>query len=158
LLASLVGLAALLLAAYLLVTVGDRAPFGRAAAFSEQERDALTFGRQSALNVFSFDYRKINDQLAVINREAGGKFAEQFASSKAALIKVVTDEQRVSSARVVQVGLVDSSRNDVRMVVALNEFRVTKAVPKGTPYLQRMELSLHHDSHGWKLVDLRPVT
>ena len=152
----LITLGVVVLALLVGVGWGGKAWLDRRSA-ADNERAGVAVGRQEALNVFSFDYRTVESQLDVIKKAAGGRFAAEFTNSRAALIKVVKAEERVSNSRVVEVGVVTSSARSLQMIVALNEFRVTKANPKGVPILQRVFLELRKTGGHWKLVDLRPV-
>lgn len=152
----LIGLGVLVIVLLVGVVVGAAAWRDRRQA-ADSERTAVAVGRQAALNVFSFDYRTVDDQLQVIQRTAGGRFATEFTTSRDALIKVVKAEQRVSSSRVVEAAVITAKEGSVQMLVALNEFRVTKANPKGVPILQRVFLELRKTAGQWKLVELRPV-
>lgn len=152
----LIGLGVLVLALLGGVVWGGVAWMDRRQA-AESERAAVAVGRQAALNVFSFDYRKVEDQLKVIHKTAGGRFATEFTNSRDALVKVVKTEQRVSNSRVVEAAVVTAGPSSVQLLVALNEFRVTKSNPKGVPILQRVFLELRKSAGQWKLVELRPV-
>lgn len=152
----LIGLGVLVLALLVGVVWGGVAWMDRRQA-ADSERAAVAVGRQAALNVFSFDYRKVEDQLKVIQKTAGGRFATEFTNSRDALIKVVKTEQRVSNSRVVEAAVVTAGPSSVQLLVALNEFRVTKTNPKGVPILQRVLLELRKTAGQWKLVELRPV-
>jgi Mce-associated membrane protein len=86
-------------------------------------RQALAAASAAARAIFSYDYRTFDTSVTNGRTFATGAFAEEYAQTTAALKATAVSEKAVVLAEVSSTGVISASREEVELLLYLNQYR-----------------------------------
>jgi Mce-associated membrane protein len=118
---------------------------------------ALAAGRDAAVAFTSYDYQRLDDDLARVAAMSTGTFKQQFSDALAALTDAIKAAEGVSEGRIVYAGL-KSRRGDVAVVlVAANASITNNSSTETSTRRYRLQITLNRASGSWLISDIAPV-
>lgn len=124
---------------------------------SSLRQQALSAGRQIAVDFAAYDYRHLDADLKRVSSESTGTFKKQFISSFTGLQDVFAKAQAVATAEVASAGVVDAGPRRATVVVAIDRTITNTSVPKGQKDSLAVQLTLVHTDGRWLASDLKPL-
>ncbi|MFC4945936.1 hypothetical protein [Pseudonocardia sp. GCM10023141] len=115
---------------------------------------ALDAGKRYALDLSTYDYRKIDDNFTLVSQNSSAAFAKQYKEVSDQLSGIIKQYQGVSEGTVVDAGVAsgDTSRVDVVLFV---DQKITNTQAKDPRVdRSRMKMSLVSDAGTWKIDSL----
>ena len=116
--------------------------------------DALSAGRQLAVNFTTLDYRHVDQDTQRVLDGATGTFHDQFAKAVASLKKVVVDNKSVSSVKTVNAAVVSADADSARVIVGVVAPTSNASTPQPVDKTYRMRLDLERSGSSWKVSNL----
>lgn len=154
---ALLGVGALVLVSGALMWTNNRADD---AAVSAESRDALVItAKRDIATLNSLDYRKVNDGLKAWADASTGTLRDQFRQIDDENRKLLTEQKKVTTGRVVDAAVTELSQ-DAGTVIAAVEITVRDDAKKGSePSVKRNRFSADFVKvgDGWKLENLQQV-
>ena len=149
--ALVLGTAGAALAAFAAHQVSDRSG-------SESLREqALSAGRQIAVDFSAYDYRHLHQDFSQVVSEATGSFKSQFATSSAGVQDLIVKAKAVSTAEIASAGVVDAGPRSATVVVAVNRTISNTGVPKGQKDSFGLRITLRRIDGRWLASDVKPL-
>lgn len=123
------------------------------------DRDAvLRDAQQATLTLNTLDYRRVQDGLSLWEQSATGSLLKELRANRATYARAITDSSTVSSAAVLDAGVVslDDRAGTAQVLVGVD---VTSQIEHGDPGCvhRRVRLDMARAGDGWKVAALSPV-
>lgn len=126
----------------------------RANDIEDARGGALTAAKSYALDLSTYDYRKMDDNFKLVSHNSSPNFAKQYKQVSDKLGGIIKQYHGVSSGTVVEAGVAggDASRVDVVMFV---DQKITNTKTKDPRVdRSRMKMTLVDDGGAWKIDSL----
>jgi len=114
-------------------------------------RQATTAASAAAKAVFSYDYRTFDTSVANGRTFVTGDFADEYATTTAALKETATTQQAVVVADVATTGVVTAAPDRVELLVFLNQYRRNLTTAGEKVDQNRVVLTLVPVDGDWKI-------
>jgi Mce-associated membrane protein len=124
---------------------------------SSLRQQALSAGRQIAVDFAAYDYRHLQADFERVASESTGTFKSQFASSAAGVQDLIIKAKTVSTAEVASAGVVDAGPGSATVVVAVNRKITNTSVPNGQKDSFGLQISLRHVNGRWLASQVKPL-
>jgi Mce-associated membrane protein len=154
----LIGTVALVLctAAAALAAVAAKQVSDREAKGSVREQ-ALSAGRQIAVDFAAYDYRHLQQDFGRVVHESTGSFKSQYASQSAGVQDLIVKAKAVSTAEIASAGVVDAGPRSATVVVAVNRTISNTSVPNGQKDSFGLEIQLRLVGARWLASQVKPL-
>jgi Mce-associated membrane protein len=120
----------------------------------EARAAALTAGKTYALDLSTYDYRKMDDNFKLVSRNASPNFAKQYKQVSDKLSGIIKQYQGVSRGTVVEAGVADADTSRVNVVMFVDQ-KITNTKTKDPRVdRSRMKMTLVDDNGAWKIDSL----
>ncbi len=113
---------------------------------------ALSAAREAVVNFTSFDYRHLDQQFAVVQRETTGDFAQQFAAQRNTIRSRLTASKGVTRASIVDAAMEAATGTEATALVAMDQVITSSQLHQPVTSRQRVEVHLVSSGGQW-LVD-----
>jgi Mce-associated membrane protein len=139
-----------------LAAVGAR-HLSQQAELAQARNEALSAGRQIAVDIASYDYRHIDADFTRVSNEATGKFLTDFSTQSAGVRDAIVSVKAVSTAQVASAGTVNVDPNSAQVIVALNRTVTNAQAPKGTNSAFGVQMILVKRGGRWLASAVNPL-
>ena len=118
---------------------------------TQQERDAAVAAAKTEIpQVLSYNYKTLNADLARASADTTGQFSGQFGVLASQLIGPnAAKQQTVTKAAVATAAAVDSSGDEVTVLVFLNQSTTSKAQPKAQVSSSQLRVTMQNVKGRW---------
>jgi Mce-associated membrane protein len=110
---------------------------------------ALTYARQTAINLTSLDYKTLGADIEQVLDGATGAFADDFEARADNLRDVLTTNQVVSQGQVLEAALVRADERNATAIVVVDATVRNTQNPDGGVTTYRMKLELERQGDRW---------
>jgi Mce-associated membrane protein len=124
---------------------------------SSLREQALSAGRQIAVDFAAYDYRHLQADFRRVAGESTGSFKKQFTSSFSGLQDLFSKAKAVSTAEVASAAVVDAGPRTATVVIAINREITNTTVPDGQKDSLAVQLTLSRVDGRWLASDLKPL-
>ena len=124
---------------------------------SSLRQQALSAGRQIAVDTAAYDYRHLDTDLKRVSSESTGTFKKQFTSAFAGLQDVFIKAKAVSTAEIASAGVTDAGPRTATVVIAISRTITNASVPQGQKDSLAVQLTLRLVDGRWLASDLKPL-
>jgi len=116
---------------------------------TQQERDGAVAATKIP-QILSYNYKTLSADLAGASADTTGQFSGQFGLLASQLIGPnATKQKTVTKAAVPVAAAVDSSRNEVTVLVFVDQSTTSKAQPKAQPNTSQLRVTMQKVSGRW---------
>ena len=124
---------------------------------SSLREQALSAGRQIAVDFAAYDYRHLQADFKRVANESTGVFKSQFASSAAGVQDLIVKAKTVSTAEIASAGVADAGPRSATVVVAVNRTITNTSVPKGQKDSFGLQIQLRRVGGRWLASQVKPL-
>ncbi len=122
------------------------------ASADDARASALSSARQAVVNFTSFDYRHLDQQFAVVDKETTGEFRQQFTAQRDTIRKRLVASRAATRSTIVDAALEASTSSEATAVVAMDQVITSGRLHQPVTSRQRVEVHLVRSGDRW-LVD-----
>jgi len=139
------------------LAAGGARHLSQQAELAQARNEALSAGRQIAVDIASYDYRHIDADFTRVSNEATGKFLTDFSTQSAGVRDAIVSVKAVSTAQVASAGTVNVSPHSAQVIVALNRTVTNAQAPKGTNSAFGVQMFLVERGGRWLASAVNPL-
>lgn len=116
---------------------------------ADARQSALTYARQTAINLTSLDYQTLGADIEQVLDGATGAFADDFQARSDNLRDVLTTNEVVSQGQVLEAALVRADERNATAIVVVDATVRNTQNPEGGVTTYRMKLELERQGDRW---------
>lgn len=122
-----------------------------------QRTAALSAARRAAVAFTTYDYRHLDTDLRSVQDMATGTFRKQFTAALEALTAGIRTAHGVSAGRVLEAGVVTTTRSSATVIAAVDAVITNSSSTKPGTRHYRLRITLDRTSGSWLVSDIAPV-
>lgn len=127
------------------------------AAKVSRQNEALSAGRQIAVDFVAYDYRHIDADFTRVVGESVGALAKDFATQSASVRSLIVQAKAISTATVASAALVSVTGSSARVLVSLDRTIVNTSAPHGQSNAVDLQLDLVRQHGHWFASAVKPL-
>lgn len=122
------------------------------------ERSALRAAREHVVDVLSYDFSSVEQDMKRAEANLTGDFADDFTKMADDLIIPTARAKGIRThAEVTSAGVVRSSADEVVVLLFVNQTTTSRRVTEPTLDGSRLEVTVQRAGDGWLISELRPL-
>lgn len=119
---------------------------------------ALDAARKDAVEVLSYNFRTVDDDLARAKSDLTGKFQDDFTQLSAGVVAPAAKQDQIDThADIAGSGVVSSTQDEVVTLLFVNQ--TTRSTKLTAPKIDgsRLQVTMHNVAGRWLISDLKPL-
>jgi Mce-associated membrane protein len=124
---------------------------------SSLREQALSAGRQIAVDFAAYDYRHLQADFKRVVGESTGSFKSQFASQAAGVQDLIVKAKAVSTAEIASAAVGDAGPRTAVVVIAINRKITNTSVPNGQKDSFGLQIQLRRIDGRWLASQVKPL-
>jgi hypothetical protein len=128
---------------------------GESAVRTDDYAEALRAARSGVVDLTSFDYRTLDDDIERVRRVSTGELEEESVAQLDTRRQEITDLQAVRNTEVVGAGVTRADGEDATVLLVVQSTQESAASPQAQIVRYRIEAALEKDEGRWLLSGIR---